>query len=324
MAVDRCQVLQGPHAEHSRGEATQCGARASGTSAAGLPLREHEQMMTIEYLDTGVLRIKQRLMRPVVYLDHWAVRKFSSDASLQKRFIAALRAANGTWLFSHANLMEFTAMTDPENASATESMLTEALPHLHVADTFSDAGYLLELGAPAHADAPDRNWLRMDLERRAENQGGTLTMHRFVRDVIDYRDFLLPEFKSMKKAVMSSMAADLQLAARQAAAKKFTPKPGMTLRKALFGELLRGFYIINKPHGFVENDVVDMIHAAPSLLTCDLVLLDGAWCHKARSATNRLRKGGITGKLAKPFSSKQLITFLLELEAHRTPPAISS
>ncbi|MFN8793204.1 MAG: hypothetical protein ACK50K_02705 [Betaproteobacteria bacterium] len=76
----------------------------------------------------GRLLVRQRLVRPVVYLDHWAVRLFSEDMSLQERFVDALQQSRGTWLFACANLMEFVAMTDADQAVAAEELLRRAMP----------------------------------------------------------------------------------------------------------------------------------------------------------------------------------------------------
>jgi hypothetical protein len=97
--------------------------------------------MTITPNGLGGFRLSQSLVRPVVYLDHWAIRLFSQDMALQNRFITALHRSGGTWLFSTANLMEFTAMSDLEQAARGEALLLRVIPHLHVADTTIDKGY---------------------------------------------------------------------------------------------------------------------------------------------------------------------------------------
>ena len=69
-------------------------------------------VMSIQPNGSGGYQIRQTLKKPVVYLDHWAVRLFSDDEPMQNRFLSALHKSGGTWLFSNANVYEFTAMTD--------------------------------------------------------------------------------------------------------------------------------------------------------------------------------------------------------------------
>lgn len=153
--------------------------------------------MTITPNADGGFRVAQNLLRPVVYLDHWAVRFFSEDQPLQDRFLGALHHSGGTWLFSTGNLFEFTAMTDLAQAAAAERLLFRALPAVHIADPTFDKGYLLPEGAPQHPDAPDEHWLLKDLAERAYIAGGHWNTHRFVQDAINHREELLPFFDEM-------------------------------------------------------------------------------------------------------------------------------
>jgi hypothetical protein len=271
-------------------------------------------VMSIQPNGSGGYRVRQRLKKPVVYLDHWAVRLFSEDESLQNRFVNALHQSGGTWLFATANLFEFTAMTDLTQAQATERLLFRALPALHVADTTLDPGYLLVEGAPAHPDAPEEHWLLKDLGERAKIAGGMLTTNRFIQDAITNRGQLSPLFDKLKKEVSSSVMALTKDKERNSNARKFVPQAGMTLRDALSQELIREPHV-NETYVFDENDAIDLIHAVPAAVVCDLILLDARWSHKVNSAARRIRKGGVTGKIAQCFSRAKVPDFLLKLES---------
>jgi hypothetical protein len=270
--------------------------------------------MSIHPDDSRGYQVKQQLMEPVVYLDHWAVRLFSEDEPLQDRFISALHRSGGTWLFATANLFEFTAMTDLIQAQATERLLSRALPALHIADTTLDRGFLLLEGAPAHPDAPEEHWLLKDLGERARIAGGILNTRRFIQDAIIHRDQLYPLFKNLKEEVSNSVTALTKDEERHSNARKFAPRAGMTLRDALSQELLREPHV-NEAYVFDENDAVDLIHAVPAAVVCDLILLDARWSHKVNSATKRMRKGGVTGKMARCFSRATISDFLFALES---------
>lgn len=265
--------------------------------------------LTLHALENGDFRVTQELLHPVVYLDHWAVRLFSHEQEMQDRFISALHKSGGTWLFSTANLFEFTAMTDLDQAAATERLLFRALPSLHLADVTLDKGYLIPEGAPPHPDAPPENWMLTDLAERAKIAGGGWNTNRFVQDAIKHRAELLPLFEEMKSSVAKTVMALTKDQERTAVAQKFIPKAGMTLRDALNQELLREPHV-NPKYQFDGNDAMDLIHAVPSAVVCDLLLLDSRWSHRLESAAQRIKAAGIEGNLARSFSKKNVGDFL--------------
>lgn len=273
--------------------------------------------MTITATADGGYRLTQTLVRPVVYLDHWAIRLFSDDAPLRERFLDALHKSGGTWLFSTANLMEFTAMTDLQQAARGEQLLQRAMPSLYVADTTLDKGFLLLAGAPEHPEAPDKHWLLTDLANRAAIAGGAWNMHRFLQDAISYQGLLLPLFNDLKSQVSHAVMSLTQDEKRHAHALKFRPTPGMTLREALQQELIRDPHV-DANFVFDDHDAMDLIHAVPAAVVCDLILLDAGWCHKVERAAKRLHKGGVTGKLAACYSRKSIASFLTALEYRGT------
>lgn len=268
--------------------------------------------ITLESNEFGELRIGQELQRPAVYLDHWAVREFAEDLDLQDRFIAALHRSKGTWLFSTANLMEYTAMSDLEQAAAAERLLSRAMPAMHFADLTLDPGYLIEEGAPLHEDAPQRDWMLADLADRAKIAGGVISTHHFIQEAIKNRDTLLILFQELKTFVTTSMMSLTQDAHQNTRAKKFIPTSDMSMRVALYAELLREPHIDSK-YVFDENDAMDFLHSI-SVLVCDFVLLDAHWCHKVERAAVRIRKGGVSGNVARCFSKKHLNQFLSVFE----------
>ncbi len=63
------------------------------------------------------------IRRPLIYLDHWALRCLSSDRSFRKRFIECFKK-HGTLLFSWANVLEV-AMNFGLSLDAIQSLLSE-------------------------------------------------------------------------------------------------------------------------------------------------------------------------------------------------------
>ena len=205
-------------------------------------------------------------------------------------------------------------MTDLTQAARGEALLFRSIPHVHVADTTIDKGYFLEEGAATHADAPEENWILRDLGERARIANGHWNTHRFLQDAINHRAELEPLFTDMKKGISDSVMALVQDPLIHEAAKKFKPRSGMTLRQAFNGELLRDPHI-NPDYVFDGNDTLDYIHASPGAIVGDFILLDARWSHKVEQAKRRLRRGGITGRLAASFSRRTVTDFLTALES---------
>lgn len=141
-----------------------------------------------------------------------------------------------------------------------------------------------------------------------------LNAHRFIQDAITHRDQLAPTFEALNRKIATAVMALTQDKLRHANAKNFVPRVGMTLRDALSQELIREPHL-NAEYRFDENDAMDFVHAVPSAIVCDLILLDAGWCHKVESAAKRIRRGGVTGKIARCFSRRTVPDFLVALES---------
>lgn len=265
----------------------------------------------------GVLQLEQTLTRPVVYLDHWAVRRLSDNQALQDRFVSALKAKHGTLLFSSQNLAEFCKVEDFDTAKRAETLLARVLPDLYVADLTIDKGFAVAEGGPAGKDHPGEGWLLKELLERAKlDPNCHLTVHRFVTDVITHRDQLLPVFVEMEEGIAEAINASRQDPAVQERARNYRPQPGETLQMIVQNELTREYYL-DATSIFGPNDASDMVHAVASLIRADFALLDHAWCVKADRARRRLHAHKIRRTLASTFSGKAngLGDFLQGLES---------
>jgi hypothetical protein len=263
---------------------------------------------------SGGFLITQDLVKPVVYLDHWAIRLFSQDLDLQDRFISALHSSKGTWLFSTANLMEFTAMTDLSQAAAAEKLLERANPSVHFSDLSLDPGYFIESREYFHPDAPAKDWLLRDLAERAKIKNGLFNTHRFIQDAIRNRDLLLPLFTDLKESIANAVMELTLDAKKNESAKKFYPNSAAPLCSTIFSELLREPHLDQK-YIFSDNDAMDFVHAAPAIVACEYVLLDSGWCHKIARAVARMRKAGVEEPIAQCFSNKSVNEFLNNLSS---------
>jgi hypothetical protein len=260
----------------------------------------------------GRVLLRQRLVRPVVYLDHWAVRLFSEDMSLQDRFIDALQQSRGTWLFACANLMEFVAMTDLDQAVAAEELLRRAMPSVYVADLYSDPGFVLSKKAVPSDDLPDEHWMLEDLAARTLRAGGTLNTTRFVQEAVLQRAVLLPLFVELKQQVANAVRASVADEQKRRLASKFRPVTAMDVSDALLAERLREPHV-NQAFRIDDHDAMDLVHTASAATVCDYVLLDRGWTSRLNSAAQRLQRAGVRGKVGRAYWQAQLDEFFEQL-----------
>ena len=71
---------------------------------------------------SGEPLIEQVRRRPRVYLDHWAIREFSSRSDLGNRLTSALERSNGDLALSVLSFAEFAGLTDLDQAAAAERL----------------------------------------------------------------------------------------------------------------------------------------------------------------------------------------------------------
>jgi len=103
----------------------------------------------------GVPHIEQWAARPIVYLDHWALRKFSDSSSLSSCLATCLHAKNGTLALSWVNLGEFSKVTPPEQARNAEKLIELNLPRLFFMEVEPSHSY--RPGEYAAVGAQDRS-----------------------------------------------------------------------------------------------------------------------------------------------------------------------
>jgi hypothetical protein len=87
-------------------------------------------VLEVTIAENGDVEVVQRHAEPMVYFDHWALRLFSDDADLARRFAAALNRRGGTLAISWINLSEFIPMSDLASVRRVEVFLDRLLPRL--------------------------------------------------------------------------------------------------------------------------------------------------------------------------------------------------
>jgi hypothetical protein len=254
----------------------------------------------------------QTLVAPVVYFDHWAVRRFAEEREVQDRFVHALHRAGGTLLVSLTNFGEFSAMTDRRQAVEAEEFLDRVLPSLYIADFGADPGFLQAQGRPG--PRPE-NWLFRQMAEEWDANGNRISTRTLIANSVDQRHIVQPAFRELKAGVAAVVNAIRTDPVRVAFARMDRIAEGATFRVVLQNALLRDF-MLDQNAAFSENDAMDFNHAMGACVSSDIVLLDASWVHKVREADRRLQAANATRhRLPRAFSQREIETFLDALEA---------
>lgn len=273
--------------------------------------------------EAGRLVVKQEFKRPVVYLDHWAIRRIASNQELAKRFASALEAAQGTWAVSMLNLMEFITMTDESQAAQFEDLLDHALPNLFFIEfqpfSVMDRERAMLEGGSRAAPYGDVSLLSAFAETRPETPRA-FTAKTLVRSIIRSRDRLAPGLAKFKQTIVdrTQMMRD-QMRENKALEKrvKGSQEGAQAQRTWLFVRELIGSLLIDRNKTLKPNDAMDLFHAVVPVAYCDLVVLDAQWKHRVNIVAKRLIEHNIGIKPADVFSGKRngLEQFLQRLES---------
>lgn len=271
------------------------------------------------------LVVKQEFKRPAVYLDHWAIRRFSADTEVATRFTAALEASQGTWAVSLLNFMEFINMTDEGQASQFEELLEHALPNVFFIDfqAFSvmDRERAMLLGGSGNAPYGDVSLLTAFAEIHPDTPR-PFTAKSLVTSIVNNRDRLAPGLATFKDTIVEriqlmreQMLADKQLEKRV----KGSQESAQAQRTWLFVRELIGSLLRDRNKILTPSDAMDLFHAVVPVAYCDFVLLDAQWEHRVKVISNRLAQHNIGMKPADVFSRKRdgVERFLKRLEGPR-------
>lgn len=276
--------------------------------------------MPIEFFDSPEgTRVRQSFDPPTVYLDHWAMRRFSDDRDIQEQLVSTLRSKNGTLLLSQFSLSEYAAATDPRHCRDTEAFLDRVLPNIFFTDFRLDEVLARERVEP---DNRRRFWPTADLPQlkffaeRAQSAPLGFTMHGFISLVRVHRAAILQVTEDVVARLLSAFEQARKNTAYVEKARRVEPTDERPRTLLILGELMRNFILdINAP--ISSNDAIDLVHAAMPVNCCDYVLLDGPWAERVERMKRRIAKTRMNMPMAKCFSPRNngIAMFLADLAA---------
>ncbi len=246
----------------------------------------------------------QRLERPAVYLDTFAIREIADSDELSARFARALKSSGGTWLLASLSMSEFARFTDPRHAQCAEKLLAQVVPHIYLflsePDVDMERRSETDLARRSLPRADERN---MDYfsRRWAKEQNLPETFRWMFQLVHERRVEMAATLDDVASKVVASLTHHRQLDTYRRNAKAARPDDGRTRQQVISGDLLRELVLDTKA-SITNNDALDLMHAVDAVDYCDLVLLDKAWERRVNALRQRIAQTGIDMPVAACFS----------------------
>ncbi len=255
-----------------------------------------------------------QLVSPAVYLDHWALRTVSEDATLGGRLTEVLEAQGGTLVLSWANIAEFPSL-DEQAARKAEHFIEGQLPRLffleHNPFQVIERENALIAGDPPVPPHGDFDLLGLVVGLRPSGVQ-PITCMGMLAEVSGRRSESTERMKAVFVEQVSSLRAEYledndfrALVDRSLRDQRELRGTAIVLREVVAG-LLR-----DKSAPITPNDALDFFHTIVPVAYCDFVLLDARWRDQVDRLRARLKRTGVKFPLASAISGAGAIETLI-------------
>ena len=271
----------------------------------------------LEYIirKDGQLILNQQAKSPMVYLDHWALRKVSENQRLADAFLHSFKAANATIAVSWVNIVEFSKMASPKAHRDAEHFVGRLLPHIFCMEVNpitvrnnEDAIIRGELSIPAHADVELMKilgGLRPTGFEHFSATGFFASVHNSVgvsSEMDQLTELMIDQIEVLRQRYVTD--PEMAKSAKGLPARSSFPQGTRQIFRELITTLLCDINL-----KLTKNHAVDLLHAVVPLAYCDYVLLDAHWEAQVKRVRKKLTEGASPFQLQRssPNVGKALI-----------------
>ncbi len=272
-------------------------------------------MLALTVTETGPGVVLQHTA-PMVYLDHWAFRKFSGDNDLASRLTGILHGRGGTLALSWLNLAEYATVSDPDQRGAAEQFVEGILPAVFCIDVNLAAVNQRE---GAHDSLPHADRALALLFVTTEGQGlkaftATGLFERLYNESLTrIKDRLAAAIQERLELLRRTHSEDDLF--RKAVIHANHPEAiRATTRTRAIVRALAATFFPDLRRVITPNDAIDFLHAAIPVTYCDVVLLDGGTADLVERARRKLDATGIRMATVFPGRGDGIERFLLLLK----------
>ena len=255
--------------------------------------------------------------RPWIYLDHWALREFSSNQELGKKFIDLLVKKEGTLCISWMNIFEVTNHIEGESLNSILNF------YERLGNRFS---YIqcnpVKVIQNENQYQPGNQNPGLDTELAIfylkyiyGKEFKLISLRQVIKDLIRKNDIHVGMREGLERAKQSLQQEFSKYRQRYLINPKdlSSKKPLKTPRDVtpyIFSETLKQYIKGNSK--IEQNDVPDIFHAVVPVSYCDFVLLDSKW---ATLVKNTHPKKGVAAEI---YSKREINDFWIDLEEFTT------
>jgi len=279
-------------------------------------------MLALTTTPAGDPAILLQCTSPMVYLDHWALRRFSEDNALASRLRGILHGRGGTLALSWLNLGEYATVSDPKQRRAAEQFVESILPAVFCID--------VDLAA-----VDKRERARHPLPHADESlaflfiNAGQCGLNAFTaKGLFEVHDRGLASTKDRLAAIVQGRLESLRRTyseddvLREAVRHSNHPDAiRATTRTRLIVRTLAETFFPDLQRAITPNDGIDFLHAAIPITYCDVVLLNAGTADLVERARRKLSTTSIKMATVFPGKGTGVDRFLDYLEQTRSGDA---
>ena len=260
--------------------------------------------------------VKYSAIRPMVYLDTWALNKFSLNNKLKNRLLRIMKD-KGTIAFSILNLYEAVVRDDEEQKKAIYDFMVK------VDDIAIESNPFIVIGRENHRNGEkddffySYSWTNQNLLREIGLSGRAFLPLKVAEALYQ----LVEEIKDSNKQLTTRFETELMpmIVEGRNCEKKLNDSKMKLKRKIQVKETYRpytkeiydyfiNYLIANENMKMGEGEWIDMFHLIIPMAYCDFVLADKRWTHIIKST------GLKYPNIANVYSPNDIEDFLCELE----------
>ncbi len=241
-------------------------------------------MFTKHQLDDGRELLIEKMGRPIVYLDNWAINDISLNLSFRQRFIDIMKNRQGTLRISVSNIVELLKQTDTEQIEFILNLIDSVdagLINTNFQEVITIENKILVNGVDEN---PSNHLDLIYIYLLAQNWPEQWSVSEFVRSVLENSsekqfteswDQFAKRMESFLNAVRTEKGYIEKSKTRSAATRRAGKKYDRGTRE-LF-QLGFDFVVQNQDMTMSSNEWHDFFHLIVPVAYCDIVLLDKRW-----------------------------------------------
>lgn len=262
------------------------------------------------------LILKYSAIRPMVYIDTWALNKFSLDSKLKDRLLKIMDD-KGTVAFSILNLYEVVIRDDEEQKKAIYDFMVSVDDIAIGSNPFIVIDKENCIDGERDAFFYSYIWANQNLLREIGLSGRCFcplkvaeALYQLVEEIkvlnkqftTKFEDELMPMIIESRNCEKKLNEAKVKLKRKIAVKETYRP-----YTKKVYDYLIN-YLIANENMKMGESEWIDIFHLIVSTAYCDFVLADKRWTHVIKSTGLRYPN------IANVYSPNDMEDFLCELE----------